>query len=493
MHRIKRSPGKILIPAGSVLLAMSCALLINAPVAFGGDLAKSSTSRTSVSRAKSKSLSAPRKITPEAPPEAGVKLLMGILKRIGNAPQIAMQQARENRLRADSVQAQSNQIFNQNLGGANPALTIRPRGTGYAASSKAKTEATAGKLIASSRGGARFAFASNTYSDSAGSKNIRTYPRGISNESQKQLKESAKKLYDLTSVISGISNTAAGQPMAEEEASAASEDKLVRASAPRGRVIAQSPKIVDYSKGAGFSPSGLVPTLQGATNGTIMGGASDAVEKKLDQPAAYRHMREYGKRLPSQEPADDLEQGDADNFYKSGDNHLASSFGRRQEIGHLAYMPPNTISGVPGLRLGASKVQVESFLSAATAKKGEVLHSQVNGWDVWVLKNGGKASLQVYMRNNIVEAFRIFDSKYVPERLKITLDTPLETMKEKFGEPAFILMEPDVGAGSMHKRGVKNYVYPVSQVSFQLARVNEKSKSSLGQIRIKSMLLFKFL
>lgn len=493
MHRIKRSPGKGSIPAGAVLLAMSCALLVNAPVALGGDLAKSSTSRSSVAKSIAKANSTPRKITPEAPPEAGVKLLMGILKRIGNAPQIAMmQQARESRLRADTVQTQANPIFNQNLGGANPALTIRPRGTGYAAG-KAKAESTTGKLIASNRA-ARFNYAPDMDEESAGSKHVRSYSRSMSNESQKNLKESAKKLYDLTSVISGLSNTSAGRPAAEVETSAASEDKLVRASAPRGRVIAQSPKIVDYSKGASFSSSSMMPTLQGATNGTIMGGAVDGVEKKLDQPAAYRHLREYDRKLPREEPADELEQVDSDNFYKSGDNHLASSFGRRQETSHLAYMPPNTISGVPGLRLGSSKVQVESFLAAARAKNGQVLRSHVNGWDVWVLKNGGKASLQVYMRNNIVEAFRIFDSKYVPDRLKITLDTPLETMKEKFGEPAFILNEPEVGADSTaRKHGVKNYVYPVSQVSFQLARVNEKSKSSLGQIRIKSMLLFKFL
>ncbi|HMO22936.1 MAG TPA: hypothetical protein PKC98_18390, partial [Candidatus Melainabacteria bacterium] len=64
MHRIKRSPGKGLIPAGAVLLAMSCALLVNAPVALGGDLAKSSTSRSSVAKSIAKANSTPRKITP---------------------------------------------------------------------------------------------------------------------------------------------------------------------------------------------------------------------------------------------------------------------------------------------------------------------------------------------------------------------------------------------------------------------------------------------
>ncbi|MBX9692292.1 MAG: hypothetical protein K2Z81_07915, partial [Cyanobacteria bacterium] len=106
----------------------------------------------------------------------------------------------------------------------------------------------------------------------------------------------------------------------------------------------------------------------------------------------------------------------------------------------------------------------------------------VKGWKVLSLQEDkGRTVLQVYVRNGIVEACRIFDKSYVPTRIGINLDSSLRQMKRKFGEPAFML-------GEVGERGVKNYVYPVSQVCFQLARPKDDKDPE-----VQSLLLFRFL
>ncbi|MGC5184045.1 hypothetical protein ACPXBI_28750, partial [Escherichia coli] len=57
-------------------------------------------------------------------------------------------------------------------------------------------------------------------------------------------------------------------------------------------------------------------------------------------------------------------------------------------------------------------------------------------------------------------------------------------IKEKFGEPAFILPEP---AGGRSIEAGKNYIYPISQVSFALARSHDKAKPAP---QVVSMLIF---
>jgi len=82
----------------------------------------------------------------------------------------------------------------------------------------------------------------------------------------------------------------------------------------------------------------------------------------------------------------------------------------------------------------------------------------------------------------------VFDPKYVPASLGINISDNLAAMKQKFGEPSFILEEPNV-------KNAKNYVYPVSQISFQLARpLQDKSKSQIqSKPQILSLMLFRFL
>jgi hypothetical protein len=151
---------------------------------------------------------------------------------------------------------------------------------------------------------------------------------------------------------------------------------------------------------------------------------------------------------------------------------------------HVAYLPPQLVSGIPGLRLGVPEAQVESYLRS----KGIITKQKYNGWNVWSLQNNSrKTLLQIYLRNGIVEAFRVFDQAYVPEGLGVALNDKLETMKKKFGEPQFTLAEPTNTAGGTIP-GKKNYVYPVNQVSFQLAR-----EAPSDPVLVKSLLLFQFI
>jgi hypothetical protein len=82
------------------------------------------------------------------------------------------------------------------------------------------------------------------------------------------------------------------------------------------------------------------------------------------------------------------------------------------------------------------------------------------------------------MRNGLLDAMRIFDQTLIGPDFGVTLGDSLARVKEKFGEPAFILQEPGPGAG-------QNYIYPISQVGFQLAR-----PAPGDQPRVVSLLIF---
>ena len=76
---------------------------------------------------------------------------------------------------------------------------------------------------------------------------------------------------------------------------------------------------------------------------------------------------------------------------------------------------------------------------------------------------------------------RIFDRTLVPGEIGVGLGDSLQAMKSKFGEPAFLIREP---SSSSRQPGGQNYVYPISQVSFQLSRVNN------GAPQVVSVLIF---
>jgi hypothetical protein len=78
---------------------------------------------------------------------------------------------------------------------------------------------------------------------------------------------------------------------------------------------------------------------------------------------------------------------------------------------------------------------------------------------------------------------RIFDASLMPSDLGVALGDKLTAVKSKFGEPAFLISEPNVARESA-TAGL-NYVYPISQVSFEIARPSKK-----GSLQVVSMLLF---
>lgn len=127
----------------------------------------------------------------------------------------------------------------------------------------------------------------------------------------------------------------------------------------------------------------------------------------------------------------------------------------------IALLPPNVVTGIPLIRLGISEMQA----SSALAQLGKMKRQQVNSWNVWTWVKPGEqdAALQLYVRHGLLDAMRIFDRSLIGTDFGVTLGDDLSKVKEKFGEPAFILSEPQPGAG-------QNYIYPISQVGFQIAR-----------------------
>lgn len=141
-------------------------------------------------------------------------------------------------------------------------------------------------------------------------------------------------------------------------------------------------------------------------------------------------------------------------------SHLNSNLKQKTEI---ALLPPNVITGIPLVRLGSSAIDANKAL---TSIKGNKLKQQsINGWTVYVLHkaNSPDPAMQVYVRHGLVEALRIFDNAFIAPDFGVQLNDDVSLVKAKFGEPAFMQDEPECPAA-------KNYVYPISQVSFELTR-----------------------
>lgn len=150
----------------------------------------------------------------------------------------------------------------------------------------------------------------------------------------------------------------------------------------------------------------------------------------------------------------------------------------------IAFLPPSTIRGITGLPLGSSDAETAAFLKG----KGQVKATSSQGWKVYTLTDKyGATALQAYLRNGRIEAMRVFSGPYLPVNLGVTIEDELSNMKSKFGEPSFILDEPKIGQTGA-AMPAKNYIYPLSQVGFQLAR-----PQGGGAPKVLSVLLFKYL
>lgn len=147
-------------------------------------------------------------------------------------------------------------------------------------------------------------------------------------------------------------------------------------------------------------------------------------------------------------------------------------FGRKEK---LALLPPNVATGIPMIKLGITQAEAGQSLKTSGSMREEV----IGNWTVWSFQkpNSEEPLLQVYMRHGFVEALRIFDPQLVGRELGVGLGDEVRVLKEQFGEPSFILSEPQPGAG-------QNYVYPLSQVAFLLSRPNPKSEPEVVSLLI---------
>lgn len=162
-----------------------------------------------------------------------------------------------------------------------------------------------------------------------------------------------------------------------------------------------------------------------------------------------------------------------------------ASYGINQAASPLvAFLPPSTIRGISGLALGSRESDTITYFK----ERGRSKVTDSHGWKIYTLLNSDNTiALQAYVHNGFTEALRIFQPNFVPSSIGVAINDDLSDMKSKFGEPSFILEEPKASDDGS-KVVAKNYVYPLSQLGFQLARPASNAKP-----QIKSVLLFRYL
>jgi hypothetical protein len=190
--------------------------------------------------------------------------------------------------------------------------------------------------------------------------------------------------------------------------------------------------------------------------------AATSAQKPPAEPSLFKHVREFLNR-------------DGSNASGLRQQQEGAGLDKSKPI-EIALLPPSVVTGIPLVRLGTSEQETNKALTG----KGSVNKTKVNDWSVWSLQKPGndEVSLQIYTKNGQVQAIRIFDSSLISPDFGVKLGDDLGTVKHKFGEPSFILSEPQ-------SRGGQNYVYPISQVSFQLAYTSKTTAP-----KVVSLLIF---
>ncbi len=401
-------------------------------------------------------------------PEAGIKLLEDILRRVRNEPQIAM--ARQ------GLKYQNEQnALNAQQGPTDYRLAIRPR-------EEANTPAAASKdYVLSYSGGYGGAGGGAAVNDRRG-----FWERG----SGQPEKASAQ----LPAAASGPSTAREGQPVpgapnplgiwekqqadAESIASRLSPESRARMTGAAGKLyrLAELASAVQ-SAGAARAPAARRQDAAKATTVAVVPASAPKVQSwPFGAPAdslSRPRVQTAGKvgHAPFSAPADvpgEPRAQEAAPCPPAVQEHAAGESWRQpapakksRRAVEVALLPPNVVTGIPLVRLGSS----EATARRALATMGSARQQVVSRWTVWSLPRRGSKStaLQVYMRNGLVEALRIFDNSLVGPEFGVLLGDDVSSVKMRFGEPTFILSEPMSGSG-------QNYVYPLSQVAFQLSR-----------------------
>lgn len=265
----------------------------------------------------------------------------------------------------------------------------------------------------------------------------------------------------------------------------------------RFQIVDDRPAVNDFRESASASvpttiqlpppPNGFASKVAIAQNKTAGGYAPPTVSSKKSAAPLYNAIPaqiisiEDANNLKRQNTQGSISSNRAN--YLSGQmyNQLAERNSAPMEKRELiALLPPNVATGIPLVSLGTSQLQVSAALSAM----GTLKEQKINRWTVMTWKKpesaGGKTSLQLFFRNGLLDAIRIFDPTLVAQDFGVAPGDGLERVKEKFGEPAFLIQEPSQGLG-------QNYIYPISQVGFQLARADEKSPPKVVSVLIFSV------
>jgi len=363
----------------------------------------------------------------------------------------------------------------------------------------------------SSPGTSAGAYAPNAYQ--ASNKGIQNFdPSEITNrlspEARQRLAASSSKLFDVAKKFEeaqqlaqsagkpqagaggGYANAARGSVVADERHA---QGGAFRNEQKASKIISTNPLITEYDKGNASQFSSLSDEEVASASDTSRANDRPAsIARPMPTPAApmsapFGGVTEGNVAVAQKPPAEPSLFKHVREFLSSGKDNgngiLSLSSGRQQaEIAEksksieIALLPPSVVTGIPLVRLGTS----ESETNRALAGKGQLNKTKINDWSVWSLQKPGndEVSLQIYSRNGQVEAIRIFDSSLISHDFGVKLGDALGTVKQKFGEPAFILSEPQ-------SRGGQNYVYPISQVSFQLAYTSKTTAP-----KVVSLLIF---
>jgi len=242
--------------------------------------------------------------------------------------------------------------------------------------------------------------------------------------------------------------------------------------------------------------------LQGGLPGTNMdssvqdGSAAGGVMTPAN-PGSYKYIRQTNVASEKSDAAPVA--GKKSTAAKKSFARVANEKARRKEAAaaaisdsannrEIALLPPNVITGIPLVHLGTSAAQANRLLatrgklSKLNVKAGKGTGLEVD-WSVWTLTKPGTndPAMYIYMRHGIIEALRVFDTSLVTSDFGVELGAPVSEVKRKFGEPAFIIREPGVDEAT----GGQDYVYPISQVCFQIAR-----KPANPQPQLVSILIF---
>ncbi len=481
--------------------------------------------------------------------ESGVKLLVGIFARLGNEPQLALKS--ENRLLASSknksgfdrdtqsqllAAAQSNasnyQSRNSQFGNSinnqytDPALAIRPRAVSRKSASD-KFIPIQGVTIAMAPQKKTF-YKGESHDEKRDERGSAAGQGGASPQAEGYKSDadssgSTRSRDDSqVKIFAGPSSTSNALPVGSNEKTYIREFGKA-ANAPAAPAIASFGRNAERSIIISDEPIIISDRRQSQLRAEE---TANGIIRPTEQPGLFKYVREHKKETPKDNPRENLKESlrDSSKDLAFGGQSAAGALDQLNESKlvnkqklksaklqnsapvsivsenemtleaqqdgsplQVAFLPPSTVHGINGLPLGASEADTAKFFK----NRGNLSRSFISGWKVWTLLDGQQTPiLQVYLRNGRTEAFRIFNQSYVPAGLGVAINDELPSMKGKFGEPSFILEEPGIKpqvAAQSATIVAKNYVYPVSQVSFQLVRNGPSSP------HIHSLLLFRYL